>query len=107
MAYILESPNDGQPQHDDQYPTQGPKQVVVNDFVIPSRNSEAAEQHRGRHFQIWFDVYTKQYYIKDLGIGFGVFKRMENGLAVLKDNMLVNVGEAYIVVNLLPEGAEE
>ena len=32
---------------------------------------------------------------------------MENGHAVLKDNMLVNVGEAYIVVNLLPEGAEE
>jgi hypothetical protein len=32
---------------------------------------------------------------------------MENGSAVLKDNMLVNVGEAYIVVNLLPEGAEE
>ena len=26
---------------------------------------------------------------------------------MLKDNMLVNVGEAYIVVNLLPEGAEE
>ena len=32
---------------------------------------------------------------------------MENGSTVLKDNMLVNVGEAYIVVNLLPEGAEE
>ena len=32
---------------------------------------------------------------------------MENGSAVLKDNMLINVGEAYIVVNLLPEGAEE
>ena len=32
---------------------------------------------------------------------------MENGSAVLKDNMLVNVGEAYIVINLLPEGAEE
>jgi len=32
---------------------------------------------------------------------------MENGFCVLKDNMLVNVGEAYIVVNLLPEGAEE
>lgn len=41
-----------------------------------------------------------------MGIGFGVFKKMENGSAVLKDNMLVNVGEAYIVVNLLPEGAE-
>jgi hypothetical protein len=32
---------------------------------------------------------------------------MGNGPAVLKDNMLVNVGEAYIVVNLLPENAEE
>ena len=31
---------------------------------------------------------------------------MGNGPAVLKDNMLVNVGEAYIVVNLLPENAE-
>jgi len=32
---------------------------------------------------------------------------MENIPAILKDNMLVNVGEAYMVVNLLPEGAEE
>lgn len=32
---------------------------------------------------------------------------MESSHAVLKDNMLVNVGEAYIVVNLLPEGAQE
>jgi len=29
------------------------------------------------------------------------------GSIVLKDNMLVNVGEAYIVVNLLPEGIDE
>ena len=29
------------------------------------------------------------------------------GSIVLKDNMLINVGEAYIVVNLLPEGIEE
>lgn len=24
--------------------------VVVNDFVIPPRNRDSAEQHRGRHF---------------------------------------------------------
>jgi len=29
------------------------------------------------------------------------------GSIVLKDNMLINVGEAYIVVNLLPEGMDE
>lgn len=56
------------------------------------------------------------YYIKDLGIGFGVFKKMDTyglspnqtqGSIVLRDNMLVNIGEAYIVVNLLPEGLED
>jgi len=30
----------------------------------------------------------------------------KNGSAILTDNMLMNVGEAYMVVNLLPEGAE-
>jgi len=30
----------------------------------------------------------------------------KNGSAILIDNMLMNVGEAYMVVNLLPEGAE-
>ena len=92
---------------DDGPPKNSGKLVVVNDFVIPSRSLESAETHSGRHFQIWFDYYSKQYFIKDLGIGFGVFKKMENGAAILKDNMLINVGEAYIVVNLYPEGAED
>ena len=110
LIHMVEHANDGQPQHEEAgYPNENQnfKNVVVNDFVIPSRNQESAEQHRGRHFQIWFDTYSKQYFVKDLGIGFGVFKKMENGPSVLKDNMLINVGEAYIVVNLLPEGAEE
>ena len=96
----------------------GSKAMIVNDFVIPSRNSQSAEQHRGRHFQIWFDIQPESvgYYIKDLGIGFGVFKKMDTygmppgctaGSIILRDNMLVNVGEAYIVVNLLPEGIDE
>ena len=96
---------DGRLLHEENDPNS--KQVVVNDFVIPSRSTEASEQHKGRHFQIWFDEYHRNYLIKDLGIGFGVFKKMGSGAAILKDNMLVNVGEAYIVVNLLPENAEE
>ena len=38
--------------------------------------------------------------IKDLGVGYGVFVRQEAPI-LLKDNMLINVGEAYIVVNLI------
>ena len=38
--------------------------------------------------------------IKDLGVGYGVFVRQESPI-LLKDNMLINVGEAYIVVNII------
>ena len=40
------------------------------------------------------------YLIKDLGVRYGVFVRQEHPI-MLKDNMLINVGEAYIVVNLI------
>ena len=119
----MEGDNDLRPSHDTDQ-KEG-NIIAANDFVIPSRNQQSAEQHRGRHFQIWFDAQPESmgYYIKDLGIGFGVFKKMDThdldpesfngdqdsvaGKIALRDNMLINVGEAYIVVNLLPEGLEE
>lgn len=44
--------------------------------------------------------------IKDLGVGYGVFVRQEEA-TILKDNMLINVGEAYIVVNLYKGQSED
>ena len=37
----------------------------------------------------------------------GLPKDQTAGSIQLRDNMLVNVGEAYIVVNLLPEGVDD
>lgn len=76
------------------------RKEVVNDFVIQNKNEETAEKHRGRHFQIFFDIPSSQYLIKDLGVGYGVFVKI-NAPVVLKDNHLVNIGESYLVVNLL------
>jgi hypothetical protein len=45
--------------------------------VIPNKNPQTAEQHRGRHFQIQFDLQSYNYFIKDLGVGYGVFVRQE------------------------------
>jgi hypothetical protein len=42
------------------------------------------------------------YFIKDLGIGFGAFVRLEKPLE-LKDNHLLNMGESFIIVNLINE----
>jgi hypothetical protein len=47
-----------------------------------------------------YSIETESYKIKDLGIGYGVFKKLDSTLE-LKDNHLINLGESYIVVNLL------
>lgn len=83
------------------------KKIIVNDFVIPFRNQSQSEQHFGRHFQIWFDQFNKAYFIRDLQVGFGVFQKMDPGQAVLKPNMLVNVGDVHIFVQMMPANAEE
>jgi len=31
----------------------------------------------------------------------------KTGSAILTDNMIISVGEAYLIANLLPEGAED
>jgi hypothetical protein len=40
------------------------------------------------------------YKIKDLGIGYGAFIKLSSPL-VLRDNFLLNMGESYIVANLI------
>lgn len=44
--------------------------------------------------------------IKDLGIGFGAFVRLDRPLE-LKDNHLLNMGESFIIVNLITEKVKE
>lgn len=73
---------------------------VVNDFVIPTKNEEEKQKHRGRQFQIYYDSQVQKYKIKDLGIGYGAFVKLTKPL-VLRDNFLLNMGESYIVANLL------
>ena len=74
----------------------------MNDFVIPSKDKETEKRHRGRHMQIEYFIEESAYKIKDLGIGFGAFVKLEHQLE-LKDNHLVNLGESFIIVNLINE----
>ena len=50
----------------------------------------------GRHFRIRFDINTMKYYIKDLGLGYGTFKKIVKQ-AKIKDTYLINIGNSYIV----------
>lgn len=80
----------------------GGKGDVLNDIVIPSKDKETERRHRGRHLQIEFSLERNKFLIKDLGIGFGAFVRLDLPLE-LRDNHLLNMGESFIIVNLINE----
>ena len=76
-----------------------PQKMVVNDFIIPVCKKEDKDRHAGRQFQIRYDEHADNYFIKDLQIGYGVFTETIGPVA-LKDNLLINMGESYIVTNI-------
>jgi len=53
----------------------------------------------GKHFMIKFNPDDLNYYIKDLGRGFGTFIKIQEWTE-LKNNLLLNIGENYIVFSL-------
>ena len=68
------------------------------DYNISS-NDIITEENRnllGPHFRIRFDINTMKYYIRDLGCGFGTFKKILKK-AQIKDSYLLNIGNSYIV----------
>ena len=76
------------------------KSEIINDFIIPSKDKETERRHRGRHLQIEYNIDKNIYQIKDLGIGFGAFVRVDFPLE-LKENQLLNMGDSFIIVNLV------
>jgi len=64
-----------------------------NDYVIN-------EKILGRHFQIEHKNDENKYFLLDLGIGFGTFVKIDTPI-ILKDNHLINIGETFIVVNIM------
>ncbi len=51
-------------------------------MVIPTLDEELAEKHRGRHFVIEYNLTHMDYRIRDLGIGFGAFAKVEKGILI-------------------------
>ena len=76
------------------------------DYLLGPKDQEYDEQFIGKHFQIRFDEKSKKYYIKDLGNGFGTFIKLIKETKI-KDNLLINIGETYIVFSFKNETEKE
>jgi hypothetical protein len=77
------------------------------DYILKNNdNYYYDDAFNGRHFMIRFNPDDLNYYIKDLGKGFGTFIKIQNWTE-LKNNLLLNIGDNYIVFSYGDEDDEE
>lgn len=66
------------------------------DIILKPPEDIMDEKFYGKHFYIKFNPDDLNYYIKDLGHGFGTFIKI-NDWTQIKNNFLVNIGENYLI----------
>jgi len=77
------------------------------DYLLPQKkylnnNSEInMDSYTGRYFQISYNPLNNNYFLRDLGNGLGTFVKITDKL-YLKDNILINIGDSYFVINFNP-----
>ena len=74
--------------------------------INPIEGENADEKFYGKHFQIKFNPEDLNYYLRDLGHGFGTFIRM-NSKVEIKNNFLLNIGENYLIFSITKETNKE
>ena len=70
--------------------------IIIKAFEYLPSQSNYENRALGRHFRIRFDLNLMGYLIKDLGCGYGTFKKITEETK-LKDSYLINIGNSYIV----------
>ena len=75
------------------------------DYILDLNNDNDENNNSiiGRHFHIRFDIKTMKYYIKDLGCGYGTFRKIVRK-EKLKDSNFLNIGNSYLICSF---GASE
>ena len=66
------------------------------DFIVRPKENNYENRSLGRHFRIRFDLNSMRYFIRDLGCGYGTFKKITEETKI-KDSYLINIGNSYIV----------
>ena len=73
--------------------------IGVDYQLQSSDNYFYEDSFNGKHFMIKFNPDDLNYYIKDLGRGFGTFIKIQEWTE-LKNNLLLNIGENYLVFSI-------
>jgi hypothetical protein len=83
---------------------EGGKGEILNDYLLPVEDPEMKNQHRGRHFVIYYDQEKLCYFLRDLVAGFGVFAKVEYPIVrprqLIKENYMLSIGESFCIFNI-------
>ena len=74
----------------------------IDIFINPLDGDNTDDKFYGKHFQIKFNPEDLNYYLRDLGRGFGTFIRT-NSYVEIKNNFLLNIGENYLIFSISKE----
>ena len=72
----------------------------IDIIINPIEEENIDDKFLGKHFQIKFNPEDLNYYLKDLGHGYGTFIRI-NDWVEIKNNLLLNIGENYLIFSLV------
>ena len=69
------------------------------DYLLSPKDDKIDDRFFGQHFSIKYNKKNNQYYLKDLGCGFGTFVRI-NKIYEIADNCLIFIGGNYLLITL-------
>jgi uncharacterized protein YcgL (UPF0745 family) len=61
-----------------------------------NNNLLTSKDYKNAFFKIFYNIDKHIYYLKDLGVGYGTFYKIED-VSEIKENTIVNIGENYLV----------
>ena len=73
--------------------------AVLNDFVFDVSTQQQEARHRGRHLQVRFCPFQRQYFVKDLGVGGGTFVKLDKSTEI-KEDVLLSVGDLFLPISV-------
>ena len=91
------------------YQKEGEKEEEEEEIDIrinPIDGENLDDKFYGKHFQIKFNPEDLNYYLRDLGHGFGTFIRINDWIEI-KNNFLLNIGENYLIFSVISKDAQD
>ena len=74
--------------------------------INPIEGENLDDKFYGKHFQIKFNPEDLNYYLRDLGHGFGTFIRINDWIEI-KNNFLLNIGENYLIFSVIMKDSQD